>query len=160
MPFLIVVCVQNKKKRKFSLQHFAFFLAHIMRPQVKERDLSPQFSVESFIGILFIELPIGIGKFSLENFLSKGLFWDPFCCFCRRCVLLYAYTTNNCVQHVHNYSRYYLHIKGACFLVCMTYLALLLSCWIFTVFFLEARVLLLFPVSWTWRCVRVFRSHY
>jgi hypothetical protein len=41
------------------------FLAHIMRPQVKERDLSPQFSEERFFGILFIDLPIGIGSFGL-----------------------------------------------------------------------------------------------
>jgi hypothetical protein len=92
--------------------------------------------------------------------LSLGFFWDPFFSKPTRRALFYAFTTNYCVQHAHNYSRHYLHIKGACFLVWMAYFASLLSCCIFTVFFLEARVLLLFPVSWTWRCVRVFRSHY
>ena len=57
-----------------------------MRPQVKERDLSPQFSVERFIGILFIDIPIGIGTFGLENLLSIGLFWDPFCLFLDICL--------------------------------------------------------------------------
>ena len=90
-----------------------------MRPQVKERDLSPQFSVERFIGILFIDFPIGIGTFGLEKYLSIGLFWDPFCCFSRRRALLYAYIINKCVQLVHNDSSYDLYITGARFLVCM-----------------------------------------
>ena len=90
-----------------------------MRPQVKERDLSPQFSVERFIGILFIDIPIGIGTFGLEKKLSIGLFWDPFCFFSRRRALLDAYIINNCVQLVHSDPSYDLHIMGAHFFVCM-----------------------------------------
>ena len=92
-----------------------------MRPQMKERDLSPQFSEEIFIGILFIDLPIGVGTFGLEKKLSIGLFWDPFCYFSTRRALSYAYTINNCVELMHSDSSYDLHITGAYFLVWMTY---------------------------------------
>ena len=49
-----------------------------MRPQVNEVALSPQFSEKRFLGILLIDLPIGIGTLALGAILFIGLFRDPF----------------------------------------------------------------------------------
>jgi hypothetical protein len=45
-----------------------------MRPQVNEVALSPQFSEKRFLGILLIDLPIGIGTLALGAILFIGLF--------------------------------------------------------------------------------------